>query len=313
MKLSIIIPVYNVEIYIEECLNSIIKQIESDNEIEIIVINDGSTDNSEGAIKKFTEENSYIKYYSHPNSGLSYTRNVGLKKAKGDYVWFIDSDDYIDNNAINKILNIIGSVDIIALTTTINNNNYFSIVKRSNLQSGVILPEQLYRKGYVYPYSGVQFHVFNRKFLINHNLNFKEGIYYEDLLFIPKALFLAKTCYYLKDSAYIYRIREGSIINSHLSLKKCNDVLTVADELYLFAQTNNNKRKTNRIIYASIASIAGVYLNNFIKPLKESERKSALQLYFSRSYWISAIFKSFKFKYLIRIIQLYYFYEKKWG
>ena len=100
-KVSIIVPIYNVEKYLPKCVNFIVKQTLKD--IEIIAINDGSTDNSYDIIKKFSIEDSRIKIINQNNCELSNARNLGLKFAKGEYISFIDSDDYIDKTMIEKL------------------------------------------------------------------------------------------------------------------------------------------------------------------------------------------------------------------
>ena len=109
-KISFIIPIYNSEKYIEKCIRSIIDQ--KYKEIEIICINDGSTDNSEVIIKKIQKNDSRIILISKPNGGVSSSRNIGIENASGDYVMFIDSDDYLENSylynlndLINKYIN----------------------------------------------------------------------------------------------------------------------------------------------------------------------------------------------------------------
>lgn len=100
-KVSVIVPVYNVEQYVEKCLKSLVKQTLDD--IEVIVVNDGSTDNSKEKILSFVNKYDYIKYYEKPNGGLSDARNFGLKKATGDYIAFLDSDDYVEKTAYKKL------------------------------------------------------------------------------------------------------------------------------------------------------------------------------------------------------------------
>lgn len=99
---SIIIPIYNVEKYLAECLQSIINQTYSN--IEIILVNDGSTDNSEKICLNYIKLDKRIKYYYKKNGGLSSSRNYGLTKSHGSYICFIDSDDFIDNNYVEKLL-----------------------------------------------------------------------------------------------------------------------------------------------------------------------------------------------------------------
>ena len=98
-KVSIIVPIYNTEKYLYECINSILKQ--NLTEIEIICINDGSSDNSENIIKNFQSKDSRIKYIKQQNQGLSAARNKGILESKSKYVMFVDSDDYIIKDCVN--------------------------------------------------------------------------------------------------------------------------------------------------------------------------------------------------------------------
>lgn len=95
-KISIIVPVYNTEKFLEKCLNSLINQTLKD--IEIICINDGSTDKSLQILEKFANKDKRIQIINQTNSGLSVARNIGIKKAKGEYIGFVDSDDWVDLN-----------------------------------------------------------------------------------------------------------------------------------------------------------------------------------------------------------------------
>ncbi|MBR3134876.1 MAG: glycosyltransferase [Clostridia bacterium] len=103
-KVSVIVPVYNVEQYLEKCLNSLVGQTIAD-DIEIIVVNDGSTDGSHDIIKEFEEKHSNIIYLRKENGGLSDARNYGLKRATGDYIAFLDSDDFVDETLYEKLYN----------------------------------------------------------------------------------------------------------------------------------------------------------------------------------------------------------------
>ena len=125
--LSIIIPVYNVEKYIYECLDSIIYQKNCINDCEIILVNDGSTDSSGDICKKYAKKYKNIKYLSKKNGGLSDARNFGIENASGNYIWFIDSDDYIQKDCISKIVKAIKEkkTDVIVCQSKIvdDNNN----------------------------------------------------------------------------------------------------------------------------------------------------------------------------------------------
>ena len=104
MKVSIIVPVYNVSKYIKRCLDSLVKQTLSN--VEIILVNDGSEEDEEVLIKEYMLEHNNIKYYKKKNGGLSSARNYGLKKAIGEYILFVDSDDYIDENMCLNLYNV---------------------------------------------------------------------------------------------------------------------------------------------------------------------------------------------------------------
>ena len=118
IKVSVIVPVYNVEAYLDKCLNSLVNQTLK--EIEIIVVNDGSKDNSEKIIEKYKEKYpEKIKYYKKENGGLSSARNYGLKYAIGEYVAFVDSDDYVDLKMYEKMINLanLENSDIVVAAT----------------------------------------------------------------------------------------------------------------------------------------------------------------------------------------------------
>lgn len=110
MLLSIIIPVYNLENYIGRCLESCIDQSCVETMYEIICVDDGSKDNSAQIIKKYSEHNNRIKYIHKENGGVSSARNLGLTKASGEYVWFVDGDDWIRKDSIRAIGNIVASI-----------------------------------------------------------------------------------------------------------------------------------------------------------------------------------------------------------
>ena len=101
-KVSVIVPVYNVGKYLEECLNSIINQTYKD--IEMVIVNDGSTDNSLDIIEKFKNKDNRIKLINQINKGVSVARNIGLLNSTGNYIFFVDPDDYIEIDCINKLV-----------------------------------------------------------------------------------------------------------------------------------------------------------------------------------------------------------------
>ncbi len=235
MLLSFVVPSYNVEQFVEECLSSCIAQNISKDDYEIIVINDGSKDNTLSVVNQFiaTHQTTNIEVYSQENSGLSATRNRGVSLAKGDYVWFVDSDDWVKENVLTDISALIERYhqpEVIVLDTILRKNGEDQVIKRP-------LPQEegdgkyIYDNSYIFPYSGAPFYVYKRSFLLENKLTFREGIYFEDCLFTPVVMSLAKRCVYYPTPAYIYRLRDNSITNSSITERKLNDMKSVADDL----------------------------------------------------------------------------------
>ena len=239
LELSIIIPVYNVEKYLEECLNSISKI--KDVNYEILIVNDGSPDNSQKIIEKFCENNNRAKFFIKDNGGLSSARNYGLERAKGEYVWFVDSDDFINSNEFQKFYKgLEKDLEILIGNFQIFKNNNFSKEEKF-LEDNIVLSgkEILNKKGKtIIGKTYVWRNLYNRRFLIDNKLYFKEKIVVEDQLFTILCLLKAKKVKYLDNYIYYYRIREGSITtapNRELfaksSYKICEELLKSEKEI----------------------------------------------------------------------------------
>lgn len=214
--LSIIIPVYNVEEYLAVCIESVLEQITPN--IEIIIVDDGSVDSSPDIIRKYSEKNSsYIKVVTQQNSGLSSARNIGVSNSIGEYIYFLDSDDYLLDNAIQIICENIkkySSADIFQFDNIITTyNDRLNIVESSN--------EIISFKDYFLQYQcrgdasvcAVSF-VYKRIVWEKYNLRFEIGRRYEDKLFLYSLLKydLCIVVIHLETPFYAFRInREGSI------------------------------------------------------------------------------------------------------
>lgn len=226
MILSIIVPVYNVSKYIDDCLVSICNNISNTNanNIEVIIIDDGSTDDSANKIKKYTNKKN-IFYYYKVNGGLSDARNYGLELAKGDYVFFIDSDDIISSDALSSIETELlkYKYDIVSFDVFRFND---STGKKRRINCNVSHKEDYYNK----PYYACN-KVFRRSILNKYQPLFPYGAKFEDIATIPLLINELKTFKHIGKSIYGYRIRNGaitttlndgseSIINALLTLKK---------------------------------------------------------------------------------------------
>lgn len=242
MLLSLIIPVYKVEAYIANCLNSILSQLKYRNEIEIVIVNDGTTDNSMKIVNQLIKGKNNIQIINQENQGLSVARNTGLSHAKGEYVWFIDSDDWLLPNALEDVLtNINMNPNISVFSTILEIHN-----EKTNKIEQEYFPtkKELSGKEYLqlkYMQGASPRFIFKRLFLTEHNLSFYPGILHEDGLFGYQMLYWAEKIRILERPVYAYRIRqEGSIMTS-ISMRTPKDMLLIHKQLINFSKAKVTK------------------------------------------------------------------------
>ena len=221
IKVSVIVPVYNVEKYLKKCLDSLVNQTLKD--IEIIVVNDGSPDNSQKIIDEYSDKYSNIKAYIKKNGGLSDARNYGIKKAKGEYLAFVDSDDYIDKDMLKKMYDSAkkNKYDIV-VCDTVNVYKDHNVLIRSNLHYSNNDTEN-----YLIAHPMACSRLYNAKLFTN--IEFKKGIYYEDLELTPKLINLTTNIGFVEEGLYYYLQREGSIMKQVTFNEKLLDIFTVLD------------------------------------------------------------------------------------
>ena len=219
--ISVIIPVFNVSNYLNKCLDSVINQ--SFQNIEIICVNDGSTDNSLEILNEYAQKDKRIKIITQNNKGLGAARNVGLKYSSGKYIYFLDSDDYIDSTTLEKLYNNIISNDsdvVLFKFQTFNGDN--NIHKRgSEFRIDKIFGNIEY-SNFTFNYKDVKKHVLNSAFsaclkLYKKDLiqfKFPENIFFEDVLFHVKVMINASKISFVNEELYYYRSNENSILNS---------------------------------------------------------------------------------------------------
>lgn len=243
MKLSIIVPVYNVEDYIANCLDSLLIQDIHHNDYEIIIVNDGSKDGSDKIANDYDRKHANIHIVNRENGGLSAARNTGLKHAKGEYVWFVDSDDWIEANCLKMLIYLLDKNELDTLCFGVKFYHNAEHVDCSNTptehREQVMCGADFVLKANMIPAAWAA--VYRRSFLVENNLAFYEGILHEDEEFTPRAYFLAKKIMYSHQHVYYYRQREGSIMKSARNAKRAVDFLKIADSLYDFAMTHTLK------------------------------------------------------------------------
>ncbi len=242
MFLSIIIPVYNVEKYIKKCIDSIVTQIDKMHDVEIIVVNDGTKDDSMSIVNTFMQSNAIIRIINQKNQGLSQARNNGLKASSAEYVWFVDSDDYLKANAISyfrSISTLNSNVDVFAsyMDRYVEENNSY-IEKSYKGKTQWIGKEYLFRN---MPSGAAQRFIYKRLFLIKNNLSFVPGILHEDGVWGAQMLYCARNIFLLPDSVYIYRIRSSGSIMSNIKIKSAYDLLQGHKVLTVFLKERVEK------------------------------------------------------------------------
>lgn len=217
VRISVIIPVYNAEKYLDECLSHIADQ--SFKDIEIICINDGSTDNSLDILKEFSERDKRIQIIDQENHGLGATRNRGISLAKGDYVYFMDSDDYLELTALEELYGICEKNDLDFAIFKL--NNFDEVTKESICDEYYAMPYLKERVGdEVFNYGDVKDmalklavnspgNFFRREFI--EDLRFPEGLLFEDNVFFIKALFKAERICFCDKYLYNRRVRRDSL------------------------------------------------------------------------------------------------------
>lgn len=226
VKVSVIVPVYNVEPYIEKCLDSLVNQTLSD--IEVIVVNDGSKDNSQTIIDSFCERYSFVKGYQKPNGGLSDARNFGIPLATGEYIGFVDSDDYIDLNMYELLYQ--KAVKTGAEVVECNLHHTFDTYEDTEVGRKIADSKEMLMNGR----SVVWNKIYHRDWLLQTGVTFHKGKIYEDVEFFSKLVpYIHKIAYI--DEACVHYVQRGASLNNQQTLKTLDilDVLQEIKEYYL--------------------------------------------------------------------------------
>lgn len=229
-KVSVIVPIYNVEKYLEKCINSLLSQTLED--IQIILVNDGSKDNS-GNIAKECEKNNKnrIIYVEKENGGLSDARNYGLKYATGDFIAFLDSDDYIEKNAYEEMYN----------KAIEENADYVECDFIWEFPNKIRVDKQYPYKNKKEMLSFVRVVAWNklikRQLITDNNLEFPKGLRYEDVEFTYKLIPFVNKFAYVNKPFIHYVQREGSIAN--VQNERTAEIFTVLDNVIEFYKKNN--------------------------------------------------------------------------
>ena len=240
IEISIVIPMYNVAIYIERCLRSCFCQDLDKNKYEILIINDGSTDNSLQIANSIIKDYSNARIISQDNAGLSAARNTGIDNAKGRFLFFLDSDDWIAKNCLSKIVDKCNALDLDVLRICAANMIGDKAVRRNSYnENEVFRGVDVLKRGVVYC---APFSIFRRSFLNQYSLRFYTGIYHEDNEFTPRAYYFANRVSSLNDIFY-YVYQNPESITRKPNPKKAFDIITVMESLREFSMSLEDEEK----------------------------------------------------------------------
>ncbi len=310
-KVSVIIPIFNVEKYIEACLNSVIHQTLK--EVEIICVNDGTTDHSMEIVDKKAAWDKRICIVERENKGLSAARNEGLKLATGEYVIFLDSDDVLKENALEilyqtmeqeRLQQIFFEADILYDTPKVKRKNYVKYHKYYHrkccypqVEKGTELLEKLLaNKDYR---MSVCLQMFQRKFLAENELLFREGIIHEDNLFTPQAMLKAERVLVVRDSFYIRRLRGESIMQAEQRSKSswgyfcCYRKLKEVAEAYppTSKEAKCLKNIVEQILLQAVVAVQNCNKDTILNDLKDKHTLEEVSVY-EREVWNSTIMQN---------------------
>lgn len=316
IKISIVIPIYNVEKYLRQCLESVINQTYKN--LEIICIDDGSPDNSIEILKDYENKDERIKIIRQENKGLAETRNVGIKNTTGEFIFFLDSDDWLPLNAIEILLNtqqkmksdivIGGRINVIgeqrnSFIPRFEDKNYcFEEYLINSLKTNQFRPAawgKLYRTDIIKKY----------------DFKFPKGYLYEDLLFVFLYLYYSKKIYTLSENVYYYRRDRGTSIINNLN-KKDIDCLKSIEKIEKFLKEKNENDLLNNIyfqkyifewiMYATIGKfyIMDINYNIFKLFIWEIKENKSFQKY-------SKLYKKIPLKYVEKLKNKYVMLRNK--
>ena len=310
--ISVIVPVYNVEQYLDKCINSILNQTYKN--IEVILVDDGSPDNCGKVCDEYSKMDSRIKVIHKENGGLSDARNVGIDNANGKYICFVDSDDYIENRYIELLYRAIkeNNVDIAQCgINKISNDEIFIEnigYKKNEVKSSKKMLEDLYTTNWE------NIVVWNKMYLkeLFDNIRFPKGKIHEDEYTTYKILYKTKEIVILNKCLYNYRQNSQSITGKQFNIKRLN-CLEALNERLSFFDRNNEDKLYELTLKAYLVMLRGCYINvkKYIKNSQDIQKKIKKEYkekseIFFRLYNCS-ILEQFKIKLFVIVPSMYYF------
>lgn len=288
-KISVVVPVYNVEDYILDCIESLVNQACDD--FEVIFVDDCGKDNSVSIIKQNLHRLKEASIYTRAsNGGLSAARNSGIRASTGDYVLFVDSDDYLTNNAISLFYESINKRDfdvVVSSYTKIPGNKCCH-----NSVNGIVWGNKKIRNAY---YSNriivpAWNKLIKKEFLLTNNLLFKEGIIHEDVLWSFMIMTTAESLYSIENTTYVYRVRENSIMTRGYGMKNISSLIAILYEIKKWIDKDNRiiaKYYNKKLLEFSLTIYQRAKKDDFSLYYRMVQHNNSLVFYPSLSFMIN--------------------------
>lgn len=274
IRLSFIVPFYNVEKYIEECIRSLYDQDIPQEEYEVLCVDDCSPDGSRAIVEQLQKEYPTLRLLTHSeNKRQGGARNTGLREAKGEYVWFVDSDDYIMPNCMKSLSDHAEkeNLEILQFDYTKGNRPMLLQVVSDEIMQG---EEYLFGDGASLWYDkviGPWRQIFKRQFLVDKRLQFVEGVQYEDTDYLLRAFLAARRVQYVPIIGYEYRVNEESVTVAPLSPLKLAwriNLIVRCQQCVEVAKTDIGKDTISKMVADSMSSV-----RKEVKKLSYKQRK----------------------------------------
>jgi glycosyltransferase involved in cell wall biosynthesis len=263
VRFSVIVPVYNVAQYLGKCLESLQKQSWKD--YEVICINDGSTDDSRSILAEWAQRFPEMTVIDQENGGLSAARNTGLKAAQGEYVVFVDSDDFVEPSMLSLLAGETGPYDVICYSSRRTDNGAYDILVAEQTNGWDYYNRHALEARHV-PFVCVWQRCYRRDFLLEKHLFFREGILHEDNEFTPRVCLKAQKVKTVPDVLYNYRVRSNSIMTNR-GLHSKESLILISNQLSKsFIQESNIEKD---VIYQSLTQY---YQMAFIDNTRKEDR-----------------------------------------
>ena len=300
LKLSIIVPVYNVENYIRDCFNSIFRQKLNDDDFEVIIINDGTEDNSMAVIADIISQHHNIRIVNQENQGSSVAWNNGIAIANGEYILFVDADDLLIERRLKLLLQkaVETKADIII-------PEFIEIVDEDITESKVALLTASHHPLSFHEVTGVELFLMNlhpsecfvwrklykKDFLIQNRLSFVPDIHFQDIPFTTECYIVAGKCYKTSQLFYIYRKRNVPVTHEFRFKKSCENTIAIAKTWELISRyqlTGKIKEKLQDNVFSNFSNFS-IRVSLLSNDFKEREiifsrlRENVPDLYFTNS------------------------------